>query len=148
MDDILNRILSNPENKKVLDFLKVYQTAEAPLYFKTWEESYSGFDEGGCIFFDKYGVNVPDDCKYSLHIFSIMINKSSGEIFAFNMGRFSVFFKCDFIRSGVENTDDLRRGYTFDCISDITALGDKWCFMNEFDDPKDQLKWSYELTNK
>jgi hypothetical protein len=148
MNEILLKILNNPENKKVLHFLIPNQNMQTNLYFKTWEASISGYNEGGCIFFEDYGQYIADNCKYVLDIHSIMINKNSGEIFAFNTGRFSVFFKCDFVKSAIENTDDLRRGYTLDCISDITALREQWCFMDEFDDQKDQLKWSYELTNK
>lgn len=148
MNELLMKIFGNPDNEKVLEFLKFDTTNNSIPYFKTWKESYSGFDEGGCIFFDNYGKNISDDCKYSLGIYSIMINKNSGEIFAFNMGRFSIFFKCDFSKLKIENTDSLRKGHTFDCITDITALGDKWCFMNKVEHPKKHLKWSFELTNK
>ena len=148
MNELLDKILNNPQNETVLHFLKLKRESSLIHSFRTWKESYSGFDEGGCIFFEDYGEYIPDENKFSLSIHSVMVNNNTGEIFAFNTGRFSVFFKCDFIKSGSENSIYLKKGYTFDCITDITELGNNWCFMDKFDNPKDQLKWSYELTNK
>lgn len=146
MKALLDKIIANKKNQKVLQYLDLMTKKELLPYFKTCKESFSGFDEGGAIFFFDYGEAIPDDCKFSLYLYSIMINKDTGEIFAFNKGRFSIFFKYDFIKAGIENNDDLKRGHSFDCITDITALGDNWCFMDDFDDPQEQLQWSYELT--
>lgn len=146
MNDLLNLVLYNPKNDKVLKFLKLRDNNPLIQSFRTWKESYSGFDEGGCIFFDKYGEYISDNNKLSLDIHSVMINENTGEIFAFNTGRFSVFFKCNFEKANIENSDNLRKGYTFDCITDISELEDNWCFMDGFSNPKEQLKWAYELT--
>jgi hypothetical protein len=146
MNDLLNLILDNPQNGKVLQFLKLENNNDLIRSFRTWKNSYSGFDEGGCLFFDKYGEYISDSNKFSLDIHSVMINENTGEIFAFNTGRFSVFFKCNFERAKVQNSDKLRKGYTFDCITDISELGDNWCFMDCFSNQKEQLKWAYELT--
>lgn len=148
MNELLNKILDNPLNDMLLNFLKLKRESSLINSFRTWKESYSGFDEGGCIFFEDYGEYIPEETKYSWSICRVMVNNNTGEIFAFNMGRFSVFFKCDFIKSGTENSINLKKGYTFDCVTDISELGENWCFMYKFDNPKDQLKWSYELTNE
>ena len=147
MIDLLDKILTNPINKRVLDYFELNKYGSKTPSFQTWADSYSGYDEGGIIFFDNYGEHISDKNKFTLSIFSIMVNEHTGEIFAFNKGRFSVFFKCNFAKSNTQNSDDLRKGNTFDCITDITELGDAWCFMNSFDNPKDQLIWAYELTN-
>ncbi|MDN3676433.1 hypothetical protein QWY90_03825 [Flavobacterium paronense] len=142
MKELLNKLLNNPKNATLIQFLKLTEEDN----FKTWAESFSGYNEGGCILFENYGAFIPEENKFSLGTHSVMVNTNTGEIFAFNTGRCSIFFKCDFIKSGTENTSDLKTGYTFDCITDITALGDNWCFMDEFDNQKEELKWSFELT--
>jgi|GEM_PF-1611709 len=146
MVDLLDKILTNPINKIVLDYFELDKYSDPTPSFRTWANSFSGYNEGGILFFEDYGAYISDKNKFTLSIFSIMINEHSGEIFAFNKGRFSVFFKCNFFKSNTTNSDDLRKGYTFDCITDITELGDAWCFMDGFDNPKEQLKWAYEQT--
>lgn len=146
MSELFDRVLGNPGNEKVLKFLRVEDTDNLERSFHTWKEAYSGFDEGGRTFFDKYGQYLPDGTKFVLHIHSIMINENTGEIFAFNTGRFSVFFKCNFIKANIPDTSSLRKGFTFDCITDISDLGDNWCFMDHFTNQQQQLKWAYEAT--
>ena len=148
MEALLNKVLNNPKNHTVIKFLKLDQEDNLIQTFRTWADSYSGYNEGGCILFEDYGVYIPEENKFSISGHSIMLNTNTGEIFALNTGRFSIFFKCNFIKSGTEDHIDLKRGYTLDCITDITELGDNWCFMDEFDDQKDELKWSFELTNE
>lgn len=148
MKELLDKVLSNPKNYTLIKFLKLDQEEHLISSFRTWADSYSGYNEGGCILFENYGAFIPEENKFSLGTHSVMLNTNTGEIFAFNTGRFSVFFKCDFIKSGTENTSDLKKGYTMDCITDISALGDNWCFMDEFDNQKEELKWSFELTEK
>lgn len=149
MKAFLDKILSHPSNQKVLDFLKIDQNAP-PNYFKPWEEARFALDEGATIFFDQYGAEVPEEAKCSLGHHNLMVNEETGEIFAFHTGRFSIFFRCDFERSDLENDDTFRRGDTFDCISDITSLEENWSFLNiEFEgDEVEQFKWAYELIKK
>ncbi len=145
MKELRHKIVSNPLNKKVLAFLKV--DPENPSeYLKRWEEARSPYDEGGCIFFDQYGKEIPDDCKYSFSIHNIMIHSLTGAIFAFHTGRFSIFFRCDFERANLINSDQYRRGYSLDCIDDITELGEDWSFLSvEFEgEETTHFKWAYE----
>ena len=148
MEELLNKVLNNPKNYSLIFFLKLNQEDNLIQSFRTWADSRSGYNEGGCILFEDYGEFIPEENKFSLSGHSIMLNTTTGEIFAFNTGRFSIFFKCNFIKSGTEDTDDLKKGYTFDCITDISVLGDNWCFMDEFDNQKEELKWSFELTKE
>jgi len=143
---LLFKIYRNPVNKNVLSFLELSNNQILNNSFEAWKSN--GFDEGGCIFFDKYGINVPEEAKYTLGIHNIMVNETTGEIFAFHTGRFSIFFKSDFIKADIQNSDNLRRGYTFDCITDITILGNAWCFIDKFSNEAQQLQWSYEQTKK
>lgn len=148
MKELLDKVLNNPKNYTLIKFLKLNEDENLVQSFRTWADSYSGYNEGGCILFENYGEFIPEENKFSLSSHSVMLNTYTGEIFAFNIGRFSIFFKCNFIKSGTEDTVDLKKGYTFDCITDITELGDNWCFMDEFDNQKDELKWSFELTKE
>jgi len=144
MEDLLQKILINPSNQKVINFLKIDRKQQT-LYLKKWVAGRNGPDEGGTELFDNYGIKVPAFCKYNLSIHTIMVHPNSGVIFAFNTGRFSMFFRCDFERSGLVNTDDYRRGYTFDCISDITMLGEDWAYLEKFrEEVEEQLRWAYE----
>lgn len=145
MDPILHKILSHPQNRRVLDFLN----SAHENHFEKWSECGQGFNEGAAIFFNDYGRLVPQENKFLLGPHSIMANETTGAIFAFHTGRLSVFFRCDFERTKIENTDSLRTGDTLDGITDITPLGDNWCYLSKFaDDEQEQLQWSYELSCK
>ncbi len=144
MNELLSKVLSNPINQALLSFLKIDVTAKK-LSFFGWEKIRSGFDEGGVALFDKYGVDIPSVCKYSLDRHNIMIIPPSGEIFAFHTGRYSLFVKCDFQFFKLTNSDTYRKGYTFDCIADITELGEEWAYMDNFEDrEKEILNRTYE----
>jgi len=148
MTELLKRIVRNPLNRAVLDFLKIDLTKEE-LHFLDWEKSGSPFDEGGTALFDRFGNSIPGECKYSLEIHNVMIVPHTGEIFAFHTGRYSMFLKCDFEFFGLTNSDNYRKGYTFDCISDITELGNEWAFMDQFGGSEsEKLERTYELIIK
>lgn len=131
MNELLTKIKDNPLNKKVIQFLKLDFTNE-PFYFKNWAKSGNGFDEGGITLFDRFGKNIPIECKFSIDIHNIMVFPKTGEIFAFHTGRYSIFIKCDFEFFNLTNSDNFRKGYTFDCIKDITILGEEWAFIDNF----------------
>jgi len=146
MQGLFEKILNHSANQKVLQFLKI-NLQQPPKYFKHWSTTHCAFNEGGTAFFDRFGKDVPAGCKYALHIYNVMIQPNTGAIFAFQTGRYSMFFRCDFARSGLVNSDGYRRGFTFDCIRDITELGEDWCFLEnaEFEGEEDiQLKWAFE----
>ena len=146
MNQLLSKILSHPKNTAVLHFLQLPDTTVLSQSFRSWKESYSAFDEGACLLFDQYGRSIPDECKFSLDDHSIMVNEQTGELFAFNTGRFSVFFACDFVKAGIRQPELVKKGYTFDCITDISTLGGNWSFMDHFENQEEQLLWSWELT--
>lgn len=148
MDKLLIQLLTNNSNGPVLQFLNI-DSKKDQLFFKKWEDVKSPLNEGGCSFFDEHGKYVPRTCKYALEVHHIMINPESGGIFAFHTGRYSMFFRCDFKKSGLINMDHYRKGFTFDCIADITSLGENWCFLEHTDfegEEPIQLKWAYEKT--
>lgn len=143
MIKLLNKIIENPINQKVLKFLEI-DTLSKELYLTCWEKSQNGFEEGACKLLNKLTKNIPTKCKYSFEHHSIIIIPVSGEIIAFNTGRYSLFTKCDFENFGLKNNDSYRKGYTFDCIKDITELGDEWAFIDNFDeDIEDKVTEQY-----
>lgn len=148
MNELLNKIIVNPINSLVLKYLKIDFSDES-IRFGNWLKTGSGFDEGGMALFDKYGVNIPIECKYSIGIHNIMVCVDTGEIFAFHTGRYSLFLKCDFEYFGLTNSDNYRKGYTFDCIMDITELGKEWAYMDKFEDSEsEKIERTYELIKK
>ncbi|WP_108801944.1 hypothetical protein [Aquimarina sp. Aq107] len=148
MNELLNKIIDIPINSLVLNYLKI-DFSDDLLYFKNWGKARTEFDEGGIALFDEFGINIPIEYKYSISIYNIMVDPNTGEIFAFHRGRYSLFLKCDFEYFGITNSDAYRKGYTFDCITDITELGKEWAFMDKFEDSEsEKLERTYELIKK
>lgn len=146
MNDLLKKILGNPANEKVLDFLKI-DLSKKTHYFKKWIIGRIRPSEGAAALLEDFGKEVPLECKYEFSTHTIMVHPKTGIIFAFNCGRYSMFFRCDFERSGLENTDKFRKGFTWDCIKDITQLGEDWAFLENsafLEEEKEQLRWAFE----
>ena len=145
--DLLTKVLNNKDNEKVLKFLNV-ETSEPE--FHLWSAPYNEqrriYDEGGVIFFRKYGSLIPGYLKYTLNGENVMLNTDTGKIFAFHTGRFSIFHRCDYERTGRKNTDTDRKVITLDDMIDIRELGENWSHL--FGDEAKQLLWSYELTQR
>lgn len=55
MEALKEKILSNPQNKRILSFLSLERTSRLEL----WDDF--GFDEGARVFFGRYGQNIPKD---------------------------------------------------------------------------------------
>jgi len=139
--------LAHPLNSALLAFLKIDPNV-GTHYFAAWDESSisAAYDEGGRIFFD-YASQLPSNTKCTLQIVNVLVNPDSGVVFAVHYGRCTFFHRCDFGRTGVVNSDQLRIACTLDGDIDITPLGADWAILNGFvDDEDEQLFWSYELS--
>lgn len=138
MEALKEKILSNPQNKRILSFLSLERTSRLQL----WDDF--GFDEGARVFFDKYGKNIPDDCKCSFYIYNIYLNSESGLIFAFQIGRFTFA-----IRYPLRDNDENRqKRYTLDDWIDISILGNDWALLDSFyEEEQTYLEESYRLSN-
>jgi len=148
MPSLLEKVLTNEDNAKVLRFLGLGPSSDVAR-FGPWSTEGSGFDEGGGVFFEDYGKHLPETVKYCLDIHNVMVNEENGRIFAVHFGRFTFIFRCDFSRAGVANTDRLRVGYTLDDAIDIRELGDAWALLNHFhEDEAEQLVWAYALSSR
>ena len=71
----------------------------------------------------------------------MLINPINGLIFAFQWGRFTFMFRCDFEKSDIANTDSIRVGNTLDAAVDFRVLGENWALLNTFwEEQKEQFK--------
>lgn len=138
MEALKEKILSNPQNKTILSFLSLDRTNRLQL----WNDF--GFDEGATVFFDKYGQNIPNDCKYSFSIWNIYLNNESGLIFAFQIGRFTFALRYLFR----DNNENRQKCYTLDDWIDISILGNEWALFDYFHkEEQAYLEESYKLSN-
>ena len=144
---LLKKISGHPDNRLAFAFMKLDVATENQL--KSGEDI-SGFDEGGVVFFEEYAVDLPADCKWILGgIHNILVNPETGQIFAFQYGRFTFAFRCDFQRSNINDPAPFQTGETLDARVDITSLGPCWALLNKFhDEEPEQLKWAYELSQQ
>ena len=144
---LLQKILAQPDNQPAFAFMKPDAEQESKL---NSGENISGFDEGGVVFFEEYAADLPVDCKWILGgIHNILVNPETGQIFAFQCGRFTFAFRCDFQRSNINNCTPFQTSETLDARVDITALGPCWALLNKFnEDEQEQLKWAYQLSQQ
>ncbi|MDH6309205.1 hypothetical protein M2451_001776 [Dysgonomonas sp. PFB1-18] len=121
MENLKERIFSNPQNERILSFLSLEKSDRLQL----WDDF--GFDEGARVFFDKYGQNIPNDCKYSFSIHNLYLNSENGLIFAFQIGRFTFAFRYPF-----RDNKNRQKSYTLDDWINIEQLGNDWALLDYF----------------
>jgi hypothetical protein len=142
---LIDKIFSNPDNRAFLNFYKL--VSKEGLRFKVGENSGSPFDEGSQVFFFKYAENIPNEAKVSLSIYNLLVNPASGQIFAFQHGRFTFLVRADFQSSEIHNHDKLRKGGTLDGFVDFSALGENWCLLNVFiEEETEVIDLAYQLS--
>jgi hypothetical protein len=88
MDDILDRILSYPQNEMVLNFLNIEPDGNNLLTPYTSEKK--SFNEGLNHFME---IGISNNMKYMIDGNGVFIIPSTGEIIAFQFGRFEIAFK-------------------------------------------------------
>ncbi len=139
----LEKIISNPINKKVLKFLDIEEKEEHSL---TWFEEKNYLASEGLK--DFLEINVPANSKFILDNFGVIVLPSSGEIIAFHFGRNEIAFKIlnshlyrnnyMHIRKGLIRNLNLRNAFKVslgyfsniyndaNTIVDIRKLGSEW----------------------
>lgn len=147
LESLKRRMVGNPRNQSLLQFIGI--TPDIDCQLTTWRQADCGFDEGGQIFFDNYGRNLPENTKYALLIHNVMVNPNNGIIFGCHYGRCTFFIRCDFDKCGITNSHSLRRGETLDGPIDIQCLGSDWALLNCFvEEELENLEWAYLLTEE
>ena len=140
----IEKIIKNQKNQTIVKFLNL--TIEKHIKSA---DKVSRWDEGGILFFEKYAKKLPDETKQIVGIHNVLINETSGEIFAFHIGRETFVFKPDFERDNVNNSDHLRIGNTMDARVDFRQLGHEWALLDRFgDDEEEELVLAYEFSKK
>ncbi len=139
----LEKILSNELNEAALKFLSIGKNDRHRLISFEEKEAYT--HEG---LEDFLGMDLPNTSKFILDNYGVMIKPESGEIIAFQFGRFDVAFKIHnpnrysrnykHIKKGLlenqksEKTERVSLGYFSniyddgDTIVDVSELGNEW----------------------
>ena len=142
----IEKIIKNQKNQTIVKFLNL----TIDKHIKSADEV-SRWDEGGILFFEKYAKKLPDETKQIVGIHNVLINETSGEIFAFHFGRGTFVFKPDFESKNLKNSDHLRIGNTVDAQVDFRQLGHEWALLDRIadeDDDEEQLVLAYEFSKK
>lgn len=121
---IKRKILTHPQNRLLLNFFMISEES----YFRKMSSVI--FDEGGQVFFEDYGVYLPQETKISIDIYNFFVNPFSGQIFGAHWGRFTFFIRFNFQKLGLKNNDNLRCALTLDGSVDIRELGESWGVLN------------------
>lgn len=140
------RLLRLPQNQEILRFLQIALDTDWKLL--PWPQADCGFDEGGRIFFRKYGKNLPDEVKFTLGIHNLMVNTENGLVFAAHYGRCTFFVRCGLTKMGAHDSERLRCGETLDGFVDARSLGPDWAILNWFCEEEEQyLEGAYSLSH-
>jgi hypothetical protein len=116
-------LFAQPDNAGVLRHLKVNRPEDV-RHFEADTDG-SPFDEGGQIFFHRYGRLIPAAARCNLEICSLMAHERTARVFALHQGRRTVALRPDFSRGSLDLCRPLR-GETLDGPVDLTALGPGW----------------------
>lgn len=142
MDNLIKKIISSTENKSVLQAIDL----KSSKWIKTGKEAISLFDEGSQIFFDEYGKLLPFETKVSISIHNLLINPKTGEVFAFQHGRFTFLLKYHKQKAPILESN--LKAITADGHIDFEFLGNEWTILDASfeDEESEQFLYAYEQT--
>lgn len=128
MVNLLEKVLSNPLNKKVIDFIELDKGSSLVPF----EQSTSMYYEQREIFHANT-IELPANVKYVKNAIGLLIIPKTGYVFGFTYGRFNFVFRYSIGHYNVNNSDDLRVLKNLDGIyEDIRFLGENWAFLLHF----------------
>jgi hypothetical protein len=93
-------LFAQPDNAGVLLYLKLRRPEDA-RHFEAGTDG-SPFDEGGQIFFHRYGRSVPAASRYSLELCNLLAHERTARIFALHEGRFTIALRADVARGNLD----------------------------------------------
>jgi hypothetical protein len=108
-------------------------------------------DEGGQIFFHRYGRSLPTATRCHLELCNILVHERTARVFALHHGRFTIALRRGrhTLRSYQSGTGTLR-SETLDGPVDLTQLGPSWTLYSADDDEEAQEAFlaAYELAGR
>lgn len=142
----LAALFAQPDNAGVLQYLGRDWTEDV-WYFEAGTDG-SPFDEGGQIFFHRYGRLVPAATRCSVNNCNLLAHERTARIFALHEGRFTIALRSDIAR---RNLDCSRlRSETLDGPVDLTQLGSEWMLFgaDSHEEAAEAFFRAYELAGK
>lgn len=143
----LAAIFAQPDNAAVLRYLNCAQIEDA-RYFDSGVDGHPA-DEGGQVFFHKYGRRLPDATRCSICTSNILVHERTSRVFALHQGRFTIALRADFSQLSDCFTAPLL-GVTLDGNVDLRALGPEWVLFgaDEEEDAAAAFLAAYELAGR
>lgn len=140
--DIIKKIISCAENKSILKALNI----ENSKWIKIGDQAVSSFDEGSQMFFEKYARLLPSNTKVSISIHNMLINPKTGEVFAFQHGRFTFLLK--YHKEKAPILAPTLKTMTVDGFVDFEVLGNDWTILDaDFEEEEaEQFLYAYQKT--
>jgi hypothetical protein len=117
-------LFAQPDNAGVLHYLNLPRPEDVG-YFEAGVDG-SPFDEGGQIFFHRYGRGLPTAARCSLELCNILVHERTARIFALHEGRFTIALRRDFSRRPGRYP---LQSETLDGPVDLTLLGRGWMLL-------------------
>jgi hypothetical protein len=99
-------LLVQPDNAGVLRHLKLHPPEDV-RHFEAATDG-SPFDEGGQIFFHRYGRSVPAACRCRVELCNLLVHERTARVFALHQGRFAIALRPDFSRGDFDLCGPLR----------------------------------------
>lgn len=124
----LEALFAQPDNASVLRRLQLSGPADV-LSFRPGAEAHP-LDEGGQIFFDRYGRRVPPATHCRLDIVNLMVHERTARIFALHEGRCTIAVRHD-LTPDADHAEGLI-GYTADADVDLSDLGPGWVLLESY----------------
>lgn len=142
MNNLIEKITFCTENKSVLLAIDFKNSK----WVKTGKEAGSPFDEGSQVFFGEYGKLLSSEMKVSISIHNLLINPKTGEIFAFQYGRFTFLLK--YHKEKAPISKPTLKAMTADGFVDFDFLGNEWTILDvSFEDEEaEQFLYAYHQT--
>lgn len=130
----LEALFAQPDNETVLRYLNL----RSPRDVGCFEAGTDGspFDEGGQIFFHRYGRRVPAGSRCTLELCSILAHERTARIFALHQGRFTIALRRGLSSHGGDHPGSLLGG-TMDGFVNLSALGPGWMLLGSSDEDED-----------
>jgi hypothetical protein len=122
----IDALFAQPDNASVWRCLKLHRPEDV-RYFEAGTDG-SPFDEGGQIFFHRYGRKIPALARYSVELCNLLAHERTARIFALHWGRFTIALRPDSEQWDV-NWDCFLSGLldeTLDGSVDLRLLGPGW----------------------